>query len=180
MPESPEAATTGARSGIRFAEDTDGSGTTAGSSLRKSYAAGEYGGLLPAEDVESAASTVEARRLLLMVTANDVIPNAKKLNIEASDIDELYDKVAEGLGMSEPVFVCPVAGSVDEAIPFESLDDIGDKAKVSVWPARSFGMEFGEQEEEEQAELLDPKLSDKEKKAIRRAKEKVHTCPVHL
>jgi hypothetical protein len=51
--------------------------------------------------------------------------------------------------MSEPVFVCPVAGSVDEAIPFESLDDIGDKAKVSVWPARSFGMEFGEQAEEQ-------------------------------
>ena len=109
---------------------------------------GEEVGVPPSAAPEPAAA-VEARRLLLMVTANDVIPNAKKLNIEASDIDELYDKVAEGLGMSEPVFVCPVAGSVDEAIPFESLDDIGDKAKVSVWPARSFGMEFGEQAEEQ-------------------------------
>ena len=54
--------------GISFADDTDGSGTTAGSSsLRKSYGAGEYGGLLPPEDVvaEDVAANAGPRELIL-------------------------------------------------------------------------------------------------------------------
>ena len=40
-----------------------------------------------------------------------------------------------------PAFVCPVASSVDEAIPFESLDDVGDKSRY-LWLVRCFGMDF--------------------------------------
>eukprot|EP01043_Picozoa_sp_COSAG02_P000738 COSAG02_NODE_14_length_56855_cov_512.793661_19_plen_1225_part_00 len=132
-------------SSISFADDVDGSATTAVGSLKKSYTAGEYRGLLAPEDLVAVdAETAGARELLLLVTENDAIPHSKKLQIVASDVDELFDKVAEGLGMDEPVFVCPVASSIDEAIPFESLDGVGDKVKVSVWPARCFGMEFAD------------------------------------
>ena len=95
----------------------------------------------------SAEPAAASRDFLLMVTANDAVLNAKKLKITAVDIDELFDKVAEGLGLNEPVFVCPVAASVGEALPYDSLDAIGDKAKVSVWPVRCF-------EEAEAAEAL--------------------------
>jgi hypothetical protein len=88
------------------------------------------------------SAEVDPRKFLLMVTENDAVQHSKKLQIVASGIDELFDKVAEGLGIDEPVFVCPVASSVDEAIPFESLDDVADKVKVSVWPARCFGTDF--------------------------------------
>ena len=125
---------------ITFADDVDGS---ARGSLKKSYAAGEYADLLSPEDLEAeSVEPARAREVLLMVTENDAVQHSKKLQIVASGIDELFDKVAEGLGIDEPVFVCPVASSVDEAIPFESLDDVADKVKVSVWPARCFGTEF--------------------------------------
>jgi len=140
--------------GISFAEDTDGSGVTAGADLRKSYAAGEYGGVLSPSEGELAAYAAEAtadgadaaRDFLLMVTVNDTVLNAKKLKITAVDIDELFDKVAEGLGLNEPVFVCPVASSVHDAEPYGSLAEISDKAKVSVWPVRCF-----EEAEEDEA-----------------------------
>ena len=129
--------------GISFADDTDGSGTTAGSSsLRKSYGAGEYGGLLPPEDLvaEDAAANAGQRELILMVTANEFVTNAKRVKVTVSNVDDLYDKIAEELQMDEPVFVCPVATSVDEAEPYDSLDALGDKEKVSVWPARVFAV----------------------------------------
>ena len=99
-----------------------------------------------ADEVPAAA----ARQLLLMVTANDVVTNPKKLQVEAQTLEELAERVAEGLELHEPVFVCEQAESIEDAVPYGSLDEIGDKAKVSVWPTRRFEEEEEEQEEAEQ------------------------------
>ena len=80
---------------------------------------------------------LEPRALLLLVSPNDVVAEFKKLKLEARTLKELAGQLAERLGISEPVLVCP-AGSIEDAVPYGSLDEIGAKAKVSVWPIRQF------------------------------------------
>lgn len=81
-----------------------------------------------------------ARKFILMVVANDVIKPARLLRVEACSLGELRRKVSEGLDLgTNPVEVCPVAASVEAAVPYATLAEIKDKAKVSVWPCSSFG-----------------------------------------
>ena len=92
-----------------------------------------------AEPREAATAVAGAtREFVLAIVKNDFIVKSRILKVSASSIEELADEIAEALLLGEPVFVCAFAKSFDEAIPYNDLANLRDKAKVSVWPCSRF------------------------------------------
>ena len=77
----------------------------------------------------------EARSFILMVMPNDYVPVVKKLKLEAKSIAELTTLVGEAVNMAEDAMLCPHTDDGSTAAQYASLDAVGEKAKVTVWPA---------------------------------------------
>ena len=80
------------------------------------------------------------RSFVLLVAANSELPidEITELRVEAQTLSSLQTRVAEQLGLSEPVLVCPRAELVEEAAPLRALAELGAQDEVSVWPVRCF------------------------------------------
>ena len=85
----------------------------------------------------------EPRTFLLMVAENELVRKNKKLKLTAQTLDELLELVAEQLKLpaDTPIAISKQVKAESDAVPYASLDDIPDKAKVQVWPRSKFELE---------------------------------------
>jgi hypothetical protein len=75
-----------------------------------------------------------ARELTLMIMPNELVPIARKLRINVSDIASLTQQIAAELEFSTTIQVAPaVEPGLARAATYSSLDQLGEKQKVQVW-----------------------------------------------
>ena len=87
------------------------------------------------EEEEQPAVIAEPRVVILMVVPNPHCASNKKLKLTASSIEELAAQVATAVKLGEDAIICsPTDGEPTEGEVYTSLDALGDKAKVMVWP----------------------------------------------
>lgn len=76
---------------------------------------------------------------VLMVLPNEHVKANKKLKLQASSMQELSAKVAAAVKLGEDAVLCAptTTGAPSASDQFTSLAELGNKAKVMIWPVRS-------------------------------------------
>ena len=93
------------------------------------YATNVAGTSDPSPSSEAIRSEAAMRRFMLLVSSDTMFTEKKKVALEAGSIDHLSTALQNKLGLAEPIQVLSDAGIV-----ISSLDQVGDKAKISVRP----------------------------------------------
>ncbi len=93
------------------------------------YASNVAGKSDPSPSSEAIHSEAAMRRFTLLVSSDTMFTEKKKVALEAGSIDHLCTALQNKLGLAEPIQVLSDAGMV-----ISSLDQVGDKAKISVRP----------------------------------------------
>ena len=97
----------------------------------------------------------DAREFNLLMQKNELVPSNRKLTLSAASLEDLTEQVCSAFELVPTSNYCLATAASDAALG--SLDELGAKAKLQVWPATRFDAEPAAEEpaEEDEQELTE-------------------------
>eukprot|EP01052_Picozoa_sp_SAG31_P013732 SAG31_NODE_834_length_11650_cov_7.572245_2_plen_790_part_00 len=93
---------------------------------------------IPAATLETAvgsqSSTEVEMEFVILITKNEAVQSNRKLNVAAANLEQLTARVCDGLDLSGDFFLSKVVARAEDAVAFNSLEEVSMKAKLQVWP----------------------------------------------
>eukprot|EP01043_Picozoa_sp_COSAG02_P048188 COSAG02_NODE_4710_length_5072_cov_3.946511_4_plen_1125_part_00 len=110
------------------------------------------------------ADWLESRReYVLLVAVSSLVQKPKLIRVQGRSLSELSEQVAEALQIDVPVVLCRPAASAPAATALSSIEDLGRKAKVSVWPKTAMA---SSREDEHRRSMSSPECSHLPEEAV--------------
>ena len=89
----------------------------------------------------AAEAAADRREFSLLIQKNELLAKNCKVSAAASDLDELVEAIASSVELECPASECMISVATadpDDAVAITSLDELGDRAKLQIWPRSRF------------------------------------------